>query len=74
MGRKDCTSSQRLLSKNQERIVMKDLIQRITSRKFLLAVAAVITCIANGNIPGVVAVVLGYFGVNVAETKVSGDK
>lgn len=50
---------------------MKDLLQKLTSRKFLLALAAFIFCVANANVPGAVAVVLGYFGVNVADQKIN---
>jgi hypothetical protein len=45
---------------------MSDLGKRLTSRKFLLAVAALIVCVANANVPGAVAVVLGYIGVEGA--------
>jgi hypothetical protein len=43
---------------------MKSFLLRLTSRKFLLAVAALLVCVAHGNAPAAVAVVLGYFGVN----------
>lgn len=45
---------------------MKELLKRLTSRKFLLALSAFIFCVANGNVPGAVAVVLGYLGVEGA--------
>lgn len=50
---------------------MNELVKRLTSRKFLMALAGFIVCVANGNIPGVVAVVLGYLGVNVADQKIN---
>lgn len=52
---------------------MKQFVSNVTSRKFLLAVSAFIFCVANANVPGAVAVVLGYFGVNVADSKVNGS-
>lgn len=43
---------------------MHDLIIRLTSRKFLLALSAFIFCVAQANVPGATAVVLGYLGIN----------
>lgn len=52
---------------------MKDLLSRVTSRKFLLALSGFIFCVANANVPGAVAVVLGYLGVEgVIDTKNAG--
>lgn len=48
---------------------MKDLVSRLTSRKFLLALSGFIFCVAQGNVPGAVAIVLGYFGVNIVDGK-----
>lgn len=47
---------------------MKGLVKRLTSRKFLLALSGFIFCVAQGNVPGAVAVVLGYLGVNVVDS------
>lgn len=43
-----------------------DFLKRLTSRKFLLAVAAFITAVANGEVVAAVSVVLGYLGVEGA--------
>jgi hypothetical protein len=48
---------------------MKELAKRLTSRKFLLALSGFIFCVAQGNVPGAVAVVLGYLGVNIVDGK-----
>lgn len=53
---------------------MSDLAKRLTSRKFLLALAAFIVCVANANLPGAVAVVLGYLGVEGGNDIVSNLK
>lgn len=45
---------------------MKDFLQRLTSRKFLLALSGFIAAVATGNIPGAIAIVLGYLGVEGA--------
>lgn len=50
---------------------MKDFLKRLTSRKFLLAIAAFITAIANGEITAAVAVAIGYIG---AEGYVDGKR
>lgn len=42
---------------------MKDFIKRLTSRKFLLTVAAALTLYANKQYTELAAVVLGYIGV-----------
>jgi hypothetical protein len=42
---------------------MNTIVKNFTSRKFLLALSAFIFCVANANVPGAVAVVLGYLGV-----------
>ena len=42
---------------------MKELLKRLTSRKFLLAVAAALVFYANGQWAELVAVILGYLGV-----------
>lgn len=42
---------------------MKDFLQRISSRKFLLAVAGLITLAANHQWPLFVTTLLGYAGV-----------
>lgn len=41
---------------------MKQLLSKLTSRKFLLALSAFIAALAHSNIPAAVAVVLGYLG------------
>lgn len=48
---------------------MKELVDNLKSRKLWLAVAAFITFIVNKQYVEAVAVVLGYFGVNVIEKK-----
>jgi len=45
---------------------MKELLNKLTSRKFLLAVSGFIACVATGNVAGAVAIVLGYLGVEGA--------
>lgn len=50
---------------------MKDIILRLTSRKFLLALSAFLFCAAHGNVAGAVTVVMGYLGVNVADGKIT---
>lgn len=45
---------------------MSDLVSRLTSRKFLLAVAAFLTAVANNEIGAAVAVVIGYLGAEGA--------
>lgn len=45
---------------------MKELLSRLSSRKFLLALSGFIACVATGNLPGAVAIVLGYLGVEGA--------
>ena len=45
---------------------MNEVVKRLTSRKFLLALSAFIACVAYGNVAGAVAVVLGYLGVEGA--------
>ena len=45
---------------------MSDLLARLTSRKFLLTVAAVTTALANHNVWAAVAAVLTYVGVEGA--------
>lgn len=46
---------------------MKEFLQSLLSRKLLLAVAALLTCIANDQWPEAAAVVIGYFGANAYE-------
>jgi hypothetical protein len=46
---------------------MTEFIKRLTSRKFLLAVAAFLTAIANGEILAACAVAIGYIGVEGAK-------
>lgn len=41
---------------------MTELLKRFTSRKFLLAVAAFLVAVANGEVMAAVAAVLGYLG------------
>lgn len=43
--------------------MLKDLLARLTSRKFLLALGSFITFVALGQVPAAMAVVLGYLGV-----------
>jgi hypothetical protein len=50
---------------------MQQLLVRLTSRKFLLALAALIVCVANANVPGAIAVTLAYLGVEGANDFVS---
>lgn len=45
---------------------LKGLVARITSRKFLLAVGAALTFIANGDHGAAVTVILAYLGVEGA--------
>lgn len=45
---------------------MKQFLQTLLSRKFLLAVAGLITLVANKQYPEAVTVVLGYLGVEGA--------
>ena len=45
---------------------MKDFIKRLSSRKFLLAVAAFATAAANGEWGVALGAVLGYLGVEGA--------
>jgi hypothetical protein len=42
---------------------MKEFLSRLTSRKFLLTLGAVITAIANDEWVAAVTIVLGYLGV-----------
>jgi hypothetical protein len=46
---------------------LADLIQRFSSRKFLLALGGAIVCYANKDWTGLTAIVLGYLAVNGAE-------
>ena len=50
---------------------MSEVLQRLTSRKFLLALAGFITAVANGEVMAAIAVVLGYLG---AEGYVDGKR
>ena len=43
---------------------MKELLNRLSSRKFLLAVSAAAGLLANKQYGLAVTVVLGYFGIN----------
>ncbi len=43
--------------------MVEDIKKAVTSRKFWLAVAGLITCVVNNDANGAVAVVLGYIGV-----------
>jgi hypothetical protein len=45
---------------------MKAFLLKLTSRKFLLALSGFIACVATGNMPGAVAIVLAYLGVEGA--------
>jgi hypothetical protein len=45
---------------------LADLIQRLTSRKFLLALGGAIVCYANKDFTGLTAIVLGYLAINGA--------
>ena len=42
---------------------MKEFLQRITSRKFLLVLGGVVTAIANEEWGVVITLILGYLGV-----------
>ena len=53
---------------------MKDFIKLITSRKFLLAVGATITFVANKDYIAAVTVILGYFSVNLGSEIVANKK
>lgn len=46
--------------------MFEELFQRLTSRKFLLALAAFITAAANGEWTAAVGVVVAYLGVEGA--------
>jgi hypothetical protein len=53
---------------------VKDLLTRISSRKFLLAAAAAVTLAANRQWTEFTALVLGYLGLNIVEAKVTGSE
>lgn len=46
----------------KERVIMKDFAKRLTSRKFLLAVAGFCTALANGETLAAIGVIVAYLG------------
>lgn len=50
---------------------MKTIIQNLLSRKFLLALGTIIVFIANKQYDQVMFTVLGYCGINVADSKLN---
>ena len=50
--------------------LLQDFITRLTSRKFLLALAAAIICYLNKDWNGLVTVVSIYMGANAVATKI----